>query len=278
MAYGTLYIFNFQSDIGTPMSIEVRKSGYTGPATVKALGGSAVLKRERNGHIWGSSLSWAAESDTEDLYADLYTTSATEFQVVLLHRQDEVWRGFITPELYAAPWVDAPYDVQLTATDNLTELKSATFSAQGTMTVKAMTEHLLSAANADRNVDPYFVSTMKGGGIALESLTVNLDHLDGESCYDVLAALLETVNAVLWYDGKRDQWCVCRETDIAADGYSSDYLTLGSLSGDSDLFPVGQLTSEIVPAKRSLEMTEEIALGNIANEFNSTNYTGTGTW
>lgn len=56
MAYGELYRFVFDAANGPEVTISVAKKDYTGAVSSRAVGGSAVLKRERSGHILGSSL------------------------------------------------------------------------------------------------------------------------------------------------------------------------------------------------------------------------------
>ena len=278
MAYGELYRFVFDAANGPEVTISVAKKGYYGTVYRRAVGGSATLRRERSGCILGSSLEWSAECLSEDEYAELYTSDPTLYRVSLLFSGTEVWRGFVTPELYSSPWVDAPYDVTLTATDNLAELKNSTFEATGDIQVGLLIISLLEKTGISTPSAPEpemaYISSMKGDRKHLDSLTVNVDHLSGDTCYDVLNSVLESLHAVLYLDFAAESWVVMRETDVSA--ANVDYLTFGKLDGLSDLSANGSLAMEIVPARKELTVSEEIHAANVAKTFNSSNVQTTG--
>ena len=278
MAYGELYRFVFDAANGPEVTISVAKKYYTGAVYRRAVGGSATLRRERSGCILGSSLAWSAECLSEDEFAELYTSDPTLYSVSLLFSGTEVWRGFVTPELYSSPWVDAPYDVTLTATDNLAELKNSTFKATGDIQVEWLIRDLLEITGLSipyaQDLDMAYISSMKGDRKHLSSLTVNVDHLAGETCYDVLNSVLESLHAVLYLDYAAESWVVMRETDVS--GANVGFLTFGKLDGLSDLAVNGSLAMEIVPARKELTVSEEIHAANVAKAFNSSNVQTTG--
>ena len=278
MAYGELYRFVFDAANGPEVTISVAKKDYAGEVYRRAVGGSATLRRERSGCILGSSLEWSAECLSEDEYAELYTSDPTLYLVSLLFSDTEVWRGFVTPELYSSPWVDAPYDVTLTATDNLAELKNSTFEATGDIQVGLLIISLLEKTGISmpsaQEPEMAYISLMKGDGKHISSLTVNVDHLAGDTCYDVLNSVLESLHAVLYLDFATESWVVMRETDVS--GANVDYLTFGKLDGQSDLSANGSLAMEIVPARKELTVSEEIHAANVAKAFNSSNVQTTG--
>lgn len=269
MAYGELYRFVFDAANGPEVTISVAKKDYTGAVSSRAVGGSAVLKRERSGHILGSSLEWAAECLVEDEFADLYTSDPTLYQVTVKFGASRVWRGFITPELYSAPWVNAPYDITLTASDNLAELKNYDFQKQGDKTVRELLVLLLAKTNQGiTNITA--ISSLSGDGESLINLTVNVDALAGSTYYDVLDSLLESLHACIRIDFGTLSWIVSRETDIS--NYSGiSYIELSSLSRSGQMFPVGNLSMEIEPARKELTVSEEIHAANVAKSFDSAN-------
>ena len=278
MAYGELYRFVFDAANGPEVTISVAKKDYTGAVYRRAVGGSATLRRERSGCILGSSLAWSAECLSEDEFAELYTSDPTLYLVSLLFSGTEVWRGFVTPELYSSPWVDAPYDVTLTATDNLAELKNSTFKATGDIQVELLIISLLERTGISTPSAPEpemaYISSMKGDRKHIPSLTVNVDHLAGNTCYDVLNSVLESLHAVLYLDFAAESWVVMRETDVSAANVG--FLTFGKLDGMSDLSANGSLAMEIVPARKELTVSEEIHAANVAKAFNSSNVHTTG--
>lgn len=278
MAYGELYRFVFDAANGPEVTISVAKKDYTGAVYRRAVGGSATLRRERSGYILGSSLAWSAECLSEDEFAELYTSDPTLYRVSLLFSGTTVWQGFITPELYSSPWVDTPYDVTLTATDNLAELKNSTFKATGDIQVEWLIRDLLEitglSISSAQDMEVAYISSMKGDRKSLSSLTVNVDHLAGETCYDVLNSVLESLHAVLYLDYATESWVVMRETDVS--GANVGFLTFGTLDGLSDLAANGSLAMEIVPARKKLTVSEEIHAANVAKAFNSSNVLTTG--
>ena len=278
MAYGELYRFVFDAANGPEVTISVAKKDYAGEVYRRAVGGSATLRRERSGCILGSSLAWSAECLSEDEFAELYTSDPTLYRVSLRFSGTTVWQGFITPELYSSPWVDTPYDVTLTATDNLAELKNSTFKATGDIQVEWLIRDLLEitglSISSAQDMEVAYISSMKGDRKHLSSLTVNVDHLAGETCYDVLNSVLESVHAVLYLDYAAESWVVMRETDVS--GANVGFLTFGTLDGLSDLSANGSLAMEIVPARKELTVSEEIHAANVAKTFNSSNVQTTG--
>lgn len=278
MAYGELYRFVFDAANGPEVTISVAKKDYTGEVYRRAVGGSATLRRERSGCILGSSLAWSAECLSEDEFAELYTSDPTLYRVSLRFSGTTVWQGFITPELYSSPWVDTPYDVTLTATDNLAELKNSTFKATGDIQVGWLISDLLEITGISipsaQDMNVAYISSMKGDRKHISVLTVNVDHLAGETCYDVLNSVLESLHAVLYLDYAAESWVVMRETDVS--GANVGFLTFGKLDGLSDLAANGSLAMEIVPARKELTVSEEILAANVAKAFNSSNVQTTG--
>lgn len=278
MAYGELYRFVFDATNGPEVTISVAKKDYAGEVYRRAVGGSATLRRERSGCILGSSLTWSAECLSEEEFAELYTSDPTLYRVSLRFSGTTVWQGFITPELYSSPWVDPPYDVTLTATDNLAELKNSTFKATGDIQVEWLIRDLLEitgiSISSAQDMEMAYISSMKGDRKHISLLTVNVDHLAGETCYDVLNSVLESLHAVLYLDYAAESWVVMRETDVSAANVG--FLTFGKLDGLSDLAANGSLAMEIVPAKKKLTVSEEIHAANVAKAFNSSNVQTTG--
>ncbi len=254
MAYASRFRFDFTSRDGVDCAIDVLADGYTGIAAPRAVGGTVTLRRSKSGRIIGTSLTWTAECAEESEFADLYTSDPKQFKVEL-YRPYLIWSGYITPELYSEPMVAPPYDVSLTADDRIAELKLNEFEKQGAVAVYTLLTYLLAPSASSRVI---FMSSLKNGATDLAGLRVNLDHMEGESYYDVLAAILETFNAVIWFDGAAQTWVVCRENDAAALA-GSDFRSVGSLDPtvptQPDFFPVGNMTAEVVPAKRRYIVT-----------------------
>lgn len=271
MAYGEKYRFCVDSQNGSEIKILIRQDGYTGQLYDRPIGRSPLLRRENNGKILGSSFELYAECLVDGEYAELYTSSAREFKVEVYKNETVIWFGFITPELYSEPDIAPPYDVQIVATDGLGELKNYEFLQHGLNTLYSHLSNLLRYTGLD--LDFLIASTLQyldvegaeSGQNGLLNYMIDLSHLEGESCYDVLQVILDSLNAkIMMYDG---QWLIYRETDLIylASGtglrvYDADglYKTLDVASFGSMLscqwWPVGQLSSVVVPAKNRLSI------------------------
>lgn len=263
MAYVDRFIFRFNSLSGKAVRIAIADNDYTGTAVERRLGGSPQLRCELSGNIHGMSLEIPAECEVDDEFAVLYTSDPTRFAVRLEVDSVVVWRGFVTPELYAAPWIDPPYDVQITATDGLGELKMLEWPAIGSRTLGEILETTLGATGLALPVRMIStaVNDLATAADLLTGTTVNLDHMAGKSYYDVLDGLLGSLHCTILQRG--GAWLLVRETDVTSltsGGQVSDtsgnkypVKPFGS-SSTHDCWPVGRLTTEIVPAKSTVEV------------------------
>ena len=263
MAYVDRFIFRFNSVSGKAVRIAIADNDYTGAAVERRLGGSPQLRCELSGNIHGMSLEIPAECKVDDEFAVLYTSDPTRFAVRLEVDNVVVWRGFVTPELYAAPWVDPPYDVQITATDGLGELKMKEWPAIGSRTLKEILDTVLGATGLALGIRIISAAANDIAAAAdlLTGTTVNLDHMAGKSYYDVLDGLLGSLHCTISQRG--GAWLLVRETDVTSltsggqvsdtSGNTYPVKSFGS-SQTHDCWPVGRLTTEIVPAKSVVEV------------------------
>lgn len=262
MAYGPKYSFDFETTNGTGIQILILEKDRSGLPVTRSLGRAPVLKREKSGCMHGTSIEIHAECKVDREFAQLYTSSADQFKVEVWKKpasgpiiRAKIWEGFVSPELYSEPDIAPPYDVQIIATDGLGELKNYRFEAAGRKTVMEHVKSLLSHTGLDITVD--VVSSLQydsQGGFM--NAVVSLDHMKGESCYDVLKALLESFHAsITLQDG---MWKVWRETDLATLSGQVEVAEFGSISS-ADWWPVGQLSTVIVPAENEVTLISENA-------------------
>ena len=261
MAYAIKYLFKFESSNGTTREIRVLQDGYTGEVIQRPLGRAPVLKKQQNGPVHGTSLEFYAECHVDREFIEFYTSDPKAYRVDLCAGATLLWRGYITPELYSEPDIAPPYDVQVVATDGVGELKLYDYAAQGAVTLRTLLSGLLSRTGL--GTDIYLISSLKPGSAGAGSLlekTINLDYMAGESCYDVLTYLLDTLHATItWWKGA---WILTRETNVTFTSGKVRYFntagnsalladsvqTLGSLRANP-AWPVGQLSTVIDPAK-----------------------------
>lgn len=261
MAYSVKYLFKFESSNGTTREIRVLQDGYTGEVIQRPLGRAPVLKKQQNGPVHGTSLEFYAECNVDREFIEFYTSDPKAYRVDLYAGATLLWRGYITPELYSEPDIAPPYDVQVVATDGVGELKLYDYAAQGAVTLRTLLSGLLSRTGL--GTDIYLISSLKPGSAGAGSLlekTINLDYMAGESCYDVLTYLLDTLHATItWWKGA---WILARETNVTfTNGKVRYFNTAGNsaLLNDSvqvlgkmyvnPAWPVGQLSTVIDPAK-----------------------------
>ena len=261
MAYSVKYLFKFESSNGTTREIRVLQDGYTGEVIQRPLGRAPVLKKQQNGPVHGTSLEFYAECNVDREFIEFYTSDPKAYRVDLYAGATLLWQGYITPELYSEPDIAPPYDVQVVATDGVGELKLYNYTAQGTVSLRALLSGLL--ARTGHGTDIYLISSLKAGSRgagALLDMTINLDYMAGKSCYDVLTYLLDTLHATItWWKGA---WILTRETNVTFTSGKVRYFntagnsalladsvqTLGSLRANP-AWPVGQLSTVIDPAK-----------------------------
>lgn len=276
--YATKFQFSFESDNGNIFLINIKKQNYTGSIINRPLGSSPILKRDTSdGGICGTSLELYAECQVDNEYVELYTSSARTFLVTLEKKRgssyDVIWSGFIVPELYSAPDIAPPYDVQIIATDGIGELKNYPFAGNGRVQLAATVKSIMSNIGQTlANDDIVMLSRLKalsesiGYTRLLSDVYVDLDYLDGKSCYEVLQAIMQTLNARITFNN--NIWYIIRETDmVEAGGVLSFYDLSGSqfpitptvfgTMASYDYWPVGQLTTQVIPAKNRVSAAQE---------------------
>ena len=266
MAYATKYLFKWESVGGTTREIRVLKDGYSGSVIQRSLGRAPVLKKQQNGVVFGTSLEFYAEcaKGHDGEFTEFYTTDPKAFKVELYAGNTLLWQGYISPELYSEPDIAPPYDVQVVATDGIGELKLYDFAPQGLKTLRQMFTYLLGPTGL--GTDVYLISSLQAassGAGALLDKTINLDYRAGDSCYEVLTYLLDTLHATItWWQGA---WIVARETNVTfSSGKVNYYNTSGNAAqlagsvqalgamGIAPAWPVGYLSRKVDPAKKSV--------------------------
>lgn len=310
------YRCEWDSDEGTQWRLDFYQlNGARHPRPrMRALGKGPVLKREQNDNVWGSSLEVFLQCDDEGAYDSFYTSDPMEWQVVLRRYEPTMetpdwvdwWTGYLVPELYSAPLIGVPYDVQVIATDGLGELKRHDFHAADVVTAYGMTsvrtvlDYLLNLTGLGYDVNdddecPLQLSSFVDVATGVQMLDTVFDpsFMDGETCYDVLQAVLRSLNAVVFR--RVNRWWLVRETDtVISEGRDvepkpityqwvsgfktwhgvtlhepdlSDYYgstRLGIISNVSRglhyFWPLGHLDEEIIPAARKVVVVNDYKL------------------
>lgn len=258
-SYGTIYEFRFDDINGDDVDIFIAKKNYTGSVTRRALGRTPILKRERSGNILGTSLEIYAECKVDGEFAQLYTSSADEFRVEVYKRQNLLWRGFVSPELYSEPDIAPPYDVQIIATDGLGELKDRDYRFYGKATLRNHIQHALAPTSLQGDITlisslSWEDDTSANAPSSLLEMVTDLSHLKEESCYDVLQSILTSLNAcITQQDGS---WMVIRESDLYLNTLQLPPALFGSMT-KAQWWPVGNMSTDIIPAKKEVSVVHE---------------------
>jgi hypothetical protein len=276
--YNTKYYFEFISQNGTGYTISIKQKNFAGSAVKRNLGRAPILRKEKSGAICGTSLEIYAECKVDGEFLELYTSDPKEFLVTVdveggTGYDDRLWIGYISPELYSEPDIAPPYDVQITATDGLGELKLYDYTPQGKKSLFALIQLLVGSSGLPTNASDFLlVSSLVNKDEVLspvETLTnamVDLDHLEGKSHYDVLTKILESLHATIHQHN--GSWMIVRECDLAQnttihrmDGTSVSISALdyGQVYA-KDWWVINQLDLAIEPARKKIIVSQPYSL------------------
>lgn len=268
--YGLLYRFYFQSKNGWDIEINIRKLGYSGEVYLRPLGRAPLLRRDNNAGIYGTSLELYAECRVPGEYAQLYTSSAYEYQMSLYRNGQNIWTGFVTPELYEEPDRPAPYDVRIVATDGLGELKRSKFKSEGLKTMREHLQEILDNTGISREMVEVTSLKYDTGTSSilphavLDKLCVDLSHEAESTLYETLQHILASLNASITLHDNR--WLLFRETDfirnVSSEGVEAymywEEVSLPVAAFGSALtnkwWPIGNMSASVIPACKSIEL------------------------
>ena len=301
MAYGLKYSFKFEATHDLTYEVRILERDFSGTAVQRPLGSAPVIHMQEADPIRATSVDLVLECQTDGEYVDLYSLDPRQYKVEIYRgTASKIWEGFIATELYSEPDIAPPYDVRVTATDGLGVLKEYQYEiGWGGRTVREQLQQML-LSKTGLSLDLYTVSRLREYGELttsfLDEVKIDLDYMEGKSCYDVLCELLTSMRCVItqW----RDAWLIIRTTDlngqIQSNGdvtvmeseyrgindtytYDMEYLTasIGQMgAAGTDMWPIGYLTRRIVPAKKSVKVTSKWNLKNGAPSL--TSWTGSG--
>ena len=253
MAYGLKYTLSFLSDRGNDYRIEILTKDYQGAPIAKKMGVAPVLNiAQGDGCIQGTSLTFAVQADVDGELQEFYTTDNKQFQVLLYRNGAIMWQGYLLPELYSEAYVAPPYDVSLTATDQLATLKDIEYSREDEQVLlQTVLEYLLSHTQLSLPLSYHMQLSMSLGRPMLENVYINQSAYNGSNCYDVLNAILLSMNCRIMQLG--NQWLVTSATDSSENYYTERNLevrphkTLGQMYV-ADVYPNGTLGLVNAPA------------------------------
>lgn len=271
MSYGLKYRLSFDSVSGTPYEINILEAGYDGPVEKRNLGSAPVLKMDDGEAVRGTSLELSIETCFDGDLREFYTTDRKKFRVEVYRSGVLFWSGHILPELYSEPYISVPFDVSVTASDGLGLLKNIPFGLSGKRSVFDVIKYCCEQTGLVLNyvfASKLLATGMSGVASVYTQAFVDCNAFDDADCYEALEKVLITFGS---YIKQKDcKWHVLRYTDQDTDlmeydpscnfagGFRPVMKTLGAI-GDGT-YPVGQLESEIVPARKDFTMEQPYEL------------------
>ncbi|MFR3329697.1 MAG: hypothetical protein ACLTSL_06010 [Odoribacter splanchnicus] len=271
MSYGLKYRLSFDSVSGTPYEINILEAGYDGPVENRNLGSAPVLKMDDGEAVRGTSLELSIETCFDGDLREFYTTDRKKFRVEVYRSGVLFWSGHILPELYSEPYISVPFDVSVTASDGLGLLKNIPFGLSGKRSVFDVIKYCCEQTGLVLNyvfASKLLATGMSGVASVYTQAFVDCNAFDDADCYEALEKVLITFGS---YIKQKDcKWHVLRYTDQDTDlmeydpscnfagGFRPVMKTLGAIGDDT--YPVGQLESEIVPARKDFTMEQPYEL------------------
>lgn len=271
MRYGGKYRLSFDSVSGTPYEINILEAGYDGPVENRNLGSAPVLKMDDGEAVRGTSLELSIETCFDGDLREFYTTDRKKFRVEVYRSGVLFWSGHILPELYSEPYISVPFDVSVTASDGLGLLKNIPFGLSGKRSVFDVIKYCCEQTGLVLNyvfASKLLATGMSGVASVYTQAFVDCNAFDDADCYEALEKVLITFGS---YIKQKDcKWHVLRYTDQDTDlmeydpscnfagGFRPVMKTLGAIGDDT--YPVGQLESEIVPARKDFTMEQPYEL------------------
>lgn len=253
MSYGLKYTLSCLSERGNDYKIEILAKDYQGAPIAKKMGVAPVLNiAEGDGCIQGTSLTFAVQADVDGELLEFYTTDNKQFQVLLYRNGALMWQGYLLPELYGEMYVAPPYDVSLTATDQLATLKEVEYNREDEqVTLHTVLEYLLSHTQLTMPICYHMQLAHRLGTPMFENSYINQSAYNGSDCYEVLNAILLSTNCRIMQLG--NQWLVTSATD-SSENYRTEkvlevrpHKSLGQMYV-ADVYPNGSLSLVNSPA------------------------------
>lgn len=276
MNYGLKYFMEWLSERGNDCRIEIQEKDYAGEARLKKLGSAPVLRIDNadNGII-GTSLQFLLQADVDGELEELYTTDSKKYKVLLKVDGSIIWKGYILQELYSEEYIAPPYDVSITATDQIALLKDEPYrpSVFGRKKLLEIVRDALQPTQLDMH---YCVqsalkpSSMGDTSTVMDYARINDSAFEGLSCYDVLSQIMSTLNmCLLQFEAA---WTMYRKNDFEAPMCIYDTaLNMGGKIAwpvsqigrmhEDDTYPIGSLTLTKQPAKKSALISFAPVLG-----------------
>lgn len=261
MSYNPAYILRAESERGNDIRIEILKKDFTGEPVYKSMGSAPILAIEQgDGAIKGSSLEFTIQADTEGELKEFYTVDNKLFKAHLYRNNQLYWQGYVLPELYSENYIDPPFDISVTATDQLATLKEITYAQEeGMFPLMEIIQYILLQTGLEIPVRQHVGITVgEDENSFLDNSYLYTEGFWGESCYDVLNNLLSSANLTLQMIA--GEWVISSITDattayVNGSGQKEEvaHVVLGSMDS-ADVYPNGSLEMVNAPALKGVKL------------------------
>lgn len=320
MPSNTKYSWTTKCENGNAYQILIAKKNYSGGSSEPEVPANPITLTYNSvdnvfDPIRTSECGVMLESMTEHQYEEFFSSSYEDYQVQIKQTtpatNDIIWTGFIKGERHSEPWVVPPYDVNLTFTDGLSELKKEEFKTsggdffEGQMHGIEILRHCLNGLNADYGgpLDIWEIFNVYDNSIvdgapnsAISQIffdsaayrVVRNKEIKAMSKYDVIYELLYSLNCHIVQ--KQSRWYIIRgieldENNLTFRSFSPSVgsesaqaqLAFGTISHQADLVSVESAgNSDFVMLEQSGVMGKRHKLGGVEyvyrpNKFNYAN-------
>lgn len=221
MAYGVKYSCEWTSPMREQRvyTIDILEDGYTGE--VYPLYPTGDVLRITQGKIDDPELEPIKSSeavlsllciDEGDPYMSLFTTDPMRYKLRIRQgkgpKKSPYWQGYLVAGTYTQDYANPPYHVQIRATDGLAILKDIPYldaegkRYTGILSLDSIVRDIISRISNEGVVYPYINDSIVPAqaddtftivGLEAEGLYATLGGNDTPSCYDVLTAVLSSM-------------------------------------------------------------------------------------
>lgn len=134
VSYGIFRFMNFCDVDETPITINIYRKQFAGPAVEVTHGDSSPVKISYKNSaedpftpIWSMECQIRFISDVNFNLSDIYTNDQREFKAEVIKDGVTKFIGFVIPDSCVEPFMPPPYPVTIRAVDGLSDLKKVTY-------------------------------------------------------------------------------------------------------------------------------------------------------
>lgn len=253
--------------------VDILEEGYTGAIRRKYIGAGHIRLNKSDGVIQSTVLNINLKSDSNFEYLGFFQYDNRKYPVKLYKNDVHIWSGYITAESYQEPYINPPYDVDISATDGLGLLESYLFpEIDGNISRLEALKTCLSYTGLTAGFSialDLFSEGMDTDRAMLEQLYFLAEIFAGETCSKVIESLLP-YGCIITFSETQNRWLIRRPFEDAEKTHllynaAAEYtgtatgetlLQMGALS-KAGIWPHGQPLLTMQHAIKSAEIVKE---------------------